>query len=385
MNLLLKLFNVKQLILVTLFLPITLLSSNCYADIIKSELHTFNVQAVAKGLSHPWSLAFLPNGDMLVTERIGQLRLIQNNKLVDQPIAGLPEIRQRGQGGLMDIALHADFASNQIIYLSYAGKAEGGFSTEVLRARLVDQQLLDVKVIFRALPKSSGGRHFGGRLLFSKDGHLFISLGDRGDRPRAQDLNDHAGSLIRIHEDGEIPSDNPLVGQELAKPEIYSYGHRNIQGLSQHPDNEEIWLHEHGPQGGDEINIVQSGSNYGWPEITYGVNYVVGTKIGIGTQKKGLEQPLYHWTPSIAPSGMTFYNGNEFPQWQDHLFVGSLKFGLLLRLVIKDHEVVHEERMLDKKYGRIRDVRQGLDGALYLLTDEKRGAILRLSNANKDQ
>lgn len=354
-----------------------------HADVIQSELHTFKIEKIASGLSHPWSLAFLPDGDMLVTERSGQLRLIQNNKLLTKPVSGLPDIYQQGQGGLMDVVLHPEFSDNQILYLSYTGKTSDGLGTEVMRARLVDQRLLDVKVIFRALPKSSGGRHFGGRLLFSSDGYLFITLGDRGDRPRAQRLDDHAGALIRIHENGEIPRDNPFIAKRASKQEIYSYGHRNIQGIVQHPHTNEIWIHEHGPQGGDEINLIKAGSNYGWPTITYGVNYVIGTKIGVGTHKKGLEQPLYFWTPSIAPSGMAFYTGNEFPHWKDQLFVGSLKFGLLLRLKIEGQKVVHEERMLANKYGRIRDVRQGPDGALYLLTDEKQGAVLRLSSAKK--
>lgn len=370
-------FKLKYLFL------IALLSLNAHADVIQSELHAFKIEKIASGLSHPWSLAFLPDGGMLVTERIGQLRIIQNNQLLTNPVSGLPDIYQQGQGGLMDVALHPEFSDNQILYLSFTAKTSDGLGTEVFRARLVDQQLLDVKVIFRALPKSMGGRHFGGRLLFSADGYLYITLGDRGDRARAQRLDDHAGSLIRIHADGQLPQDNPFVNQQTSKQEIYSYGHRNIQGIVQHPHTNQIWVHEHGPQGGDEINLIKVGSNYGWPIITYGVNYVIGTKIGVGTHKKGLEQPLYHWTPSIAPSGMTFYTGNEFPQWQDQLFVGSLKFGLLVRLKVDGQKVVHEERMLANKYGRIRDVRQGPDGALYLLTDQKQGAVLRLSSVNK--
>ena len=348
------------------------------AGVIQSELYDYEVETIANGLVHPWGMAFLPDGDILVTERPGRLRRISNGELLDQAIRGLPDISQRGQGGLLDVVLHPDFQLNQLIFLAYAGKSIRGYGTEVLRAKLVENELKDISIIFKALPKSLGGRHFGGRLLFSQDKKLFVTLGDRGDRPRAQDLTDHAGSLIRIKADGVVPADNPFVQTSNASADIYSYGHRNIQGITRKPGQNIIWTHEHGPQGGDEINIIQAGVNYGWPIITYGVNYGTGTKIGEGTHKKGLRQPLYHWTPSIAPSGMTFYTGQEFPKWQNNLFVGSLKFGLLVRLVIENQEIVHEERMLNHAYGRIRDVRQGPDGSLYLLTDEKQGSVLKL-------
>ena len=347
---------------------------------MQSELYKFEVQTVAQGLSHPWSLAFLPDNKILVSERPGRLRLIENEILIDQPVAGLPNIQQHGQGGLMDIALHPDFNENQFIYLAYTGKTLLGYGTEVLRARLVNRKLSEVKTIFKALPKSRGGRHFGGRLQFSNAGKLFITLGDRGKRPRAQKLNDHTGSLIRLNDDGSVPDDNPFINSKDAQPEIYSYGHRNIQGIALDPSRTTVWTHEHGPQGGDEINIIQAGLNYGWPVITYGVNYGIGTKIGEGTHKPGMQQPLYYWTPSIAPSGMTFYSGEKFPKWKNNLFVGSLKFGLLVRLVIENNKVVHEERMLNGEYGRIRDVRQSPDGTLYLLTDEKQGRVLKLQN-----
>ncbi len=350
------------------------------AGTVQSELHEFEVQTVAQELSHPWSLAFLPDNKILVSERPGRLRLIENEKLVKQPIAGLPDIRQHGQGGLMDIAVHPDFKNNRFIYLAYAGKTLRGYSTEVLRAELIDRELKNVTTIFEALPKSRGGRHFGGRLQFSSDGKLFIALGDRGNRSRAQDLNNHTGTLIRLNDDGSVPDDNPFFNVKDAKPEIYSYGHRNIQGITLGPDQTTVWTHEHGPQGGDEINIIQAGLNYGWPVITYGVNYGIGTKIGEGTHKPGMQQPLYYWDPSIAPSGMIFYSGENFPKWQNNLLVGSLKFGLLLRLVIENNKVVHEERMLNGEFGRIRDVRQSPDGTLYLLTDEKQGKVLKLRN-----
>lgn len=349
-----------------------------HAGIVQSELYIFEVKTVARGLAHPWSLAFLPDGNILVSERAGRLRLIRNSELLAEPIAGLPNIRQHGQGGLLDVAIHPDYKNNQLIYLAYAGKSLRGYGTEVLRAKLVDKKLENVTTIFKALPKSRGGQHFGGRLQFTNDGKLLITLGDRGDKPRAQDLSDHAGSMIRLNDDGSVPEDNPFILHKDAHAEIYSFGHRNIQGIALDPRQGMVWTHEHGPQGGDEINIIHAGLNYGWPVITYGVNYGTGTKIGEGSHKPGLEQPLYHWTPSIAPSGMTFYSGDKFPKWKNNLFVGSLKFGLLVRLVIENDKVVHEERMLNKKYGRIRDVRQGPDGALYLLTDEEQGSVLKL-------
>ena len=333
-------------------------------------------------MQHPWSLAFLPNKKILITERVGRLRLISNNKLQAKVIQGLPTIKQHGQGGLMDVAVHPNFINNQLVYLSYAGKNDNGYSTEVLRGRLNNYSLEDVEVIFKASPKSGGSRHFGGRLIFNNS-DLYITLGDRGDRPVAQQLHSHSGSLIRIKDNGDIPADNPYVNVKHALPEIYSYGHRNIQGIAIHPKTKSLWIHEHGPQGGDELNIIEPAANYGWPVITYGVNYVIGTKIGEGTHKKGMKQPIYQWTPSVAPSGMAFYSGDEFPQWQNNLLVGSLKFGLLIRLEIENGQVIHEERMLDGKYGRIRDVRIGPDGAIYLLTDEEDGALLRISNRAK--
>ena len=364
------------------FLLFVILSQGLHAGTIESELYKIEVGTLVRGLVHPWSMAFLPNGDMLVTERAGRLRLISEGQLLEEPVTGLPNIRQHGQGGLLDIALHPDFHENRTIYLAYAGKSLRGYGTEVLRAKLVSNKLENPTVIFKALPKSRGGRHFGSRLLFTHDKKLLITLGDRGERPRAQDLNDHAGSLIRINDDGSVPKDNPFLNDVNVRAEVYSYGHRNIQGIAKDSLSNDIWTHEHGPQGGDEINIIHKGANYGWPIITYGVNYGTGTKIGEGTHKKDLEQPLYYWVPSIAPSGMTFYTGDEFPQWKNNLLVGSLKFGLLVRLELKNGRIVHEERLLDRQYGRIRDVRQSPDGTLYLLTDEQQGAVLILRNVS---
>jgi glucose/arabinose dehydrogenase len=338
----------------------------------------FRVETVISGLEHPWGMAFLPDGRILVTERPGRLRIIANGKLNPTPVRGLPSITAVGQGGLLDIILHPHYEQNGWLYFSYVASGPGGMGTEVARARLDGTSLKDVQVLFRMQPKNHSSHHFGSRLVIDRDNYLYITLGERGERPRAQDLNDHGGSVIRLHDDGRAPADNPFVDRADAKPEIYSYGHRNPQGLTLNPQTGEVWENEHGPQGGDEINIIHKGRNYGWPIITYGVNYVIGTKIGEGTHKAGMEQPLYYWTPSIAPSGMTFYTGNKFPQWRNNLFVASLKFELLVRLELDGTRVTKEERLLEGKLGRIRDVQTGPDGYLYLLTDEDNGKLVRL-------
>jgi glucose/arabinose dehydrogenase len=356
-----------------------LLASSPESPRFGSERHDFVAETVADGLEHPWSVAFLPDGGFLVTERPGRLRLIGADGRVDpEPVAGLPQIAARGQGGLLDVALHPGFAGNGLVYFSYSEPGDGGVGSAVARGRLDGRRLADVEVLFRMTPKTGGGRHFGSRLVFDRDGYLFVTLGDRGERARAQHLDDHIGTLIRLHDDGRVPADNPFVGRDDALPEIYSYGHRNMQGAALHPQTDRLWTHEHGPQGGDEINLPEAGLNYGWPVITYGVNYVIGTQIGEGTKKAGMEQPLYQWTPSIAPSGMAFYTGDAFPRWQGDLFVGSLKFRQLVRLTLDDGRIVAEERMLDDALGRIRDVRQGPDGLLYLLTDADDGRLVRL-------
>ena len=346
---------------------------------IQTELQRIDYEILSAGLEHPWSLAFLPDGRMLVSERPGRLRLIAPDGGLDpRPIEGLPSIHQYGQGGLLDIALHPDFAHNQRVYFSYAERGPRGYGTAVAYGVLHDHRLNDVRIIFRLLPKTAKTYHFGSRLVFDHQGHLFVTLGERGGRMRAQDLSDTAGSLVRINDDGSIPPDNPFVGIPGARPEIYSYGHRNMQGAALHPVTGRLWTHEHGPQGGDELNIPQAGANYGWPIITYGTEYVSGLPIGEGTRKPGMEQPIYYWLPSIAPSGMAFYTGQRFPHWRGDLFVGSLKFGLLVRLRLNGECVIHEERMLAGDLGRIRDVRQGPDGLLYLLTDAEDGKLVRL-------
>jgi glucose/arabinose dehydrogenase len=350
-------------------------------QVIKTQEHDLRVVELISGLDHPWSLTFLPDGRMLVTERPGRLRVVKDGRLEAEPIAGLPSIVARGQGGLLDVALHPRFAENQRVYLSYVGPGEEGISTEVAHGKLVDGRLEDVQVIFRQMPKSDTGRHFGSRLVFDRDGYLYITLGDRGEGERAQRPDDHAGSVIRLYDDGRVPADNPFVGKEGWEKEKFTLGNRNIQGAALHPRTGELWTHEHGPQGGDEINIIRAGVNYGWPVITYGVNYVIGTPIGEGTHKLGMAQPLHYWVPSIAPSGMAFYTGDKFPKWRGDLFVGALNGRMLVRLRLDGEQVSSEERFLKNVVGRIRDVRQGPDGFLYLLTDESDGKVVRLEPA----
>jgi glucose/arabinose dehydrogenase len=336
------------------------------------------VTTVAKGLEHPWSLAFLPDGRMLVTEREGTLRYVTREGALSDPISGVPAVHAEGQGGLLDVVLDPAFAENSVIYLSYAEPApEGTNGTAVARARLDGGQLAGLEVIFRQRPKFKGHHHFGSRLVFARDGSLFVTTGERNsERDKSQDLGTHLGKVIRITPDGGVPPDNPLVGREGALPEIWSWGHRNIQGAALHPATGALWIHEHGPRGGDEINIAAAGKNYGWPVITYGREYS-GPAIGEGTAKAGMEQPIHYWVPSIAPSGMAFHDGRGYPAWKGQLFVGALAAAQLVRLeVTPEGEVAKEERIAIGK--RVRDVREGPDGALYLLTDEDAGEILRV-------
>ncbi|MGH8620769.1 MAG: PQQ-dependent sugar dehydrogenase [Burkholderiales bacterium] len=363
-------------------LAATLVVAPAAGQTIATQEHAIRVVKVTEGLEHPWSLAFLPDGRMLVTERPGRLRIVSSDgKLDAQPVTGLPPVAAHGQGGLMDVALHPDFARNNLVYVSYAARGEGGFSTEVARGRLSGRRLGDVQVIFRQLPKSGEGRHFGSRLVFDREGILYITLGDRGEMERAQKPDDHAGSVIRLHDDGRVPKDNPFVGRPGWKPEKYTLGNRNIQGAALHPRTGLLWTHEHGPQGGDEVNVIRAGVNYGWPVITYGVQYVIGTRIGEGTHKPGMAQPIHYWVPSIAPSGMAFYTGDRFARWRGDLFVGALRDRMLVRLKLDGEKVIGEERILKDVLGRIRDVRNGPDGLLYLLTDEPRGILARLEPA----
>jgi glucose/arabinose dehydrogenase len=361
-----------------LFLVVLLASASAFAQTYKSDEHSFSVVQVVKGLEQPWSLAFLPDGRMLVTEKAGRLRMISNGKLEPQPVAGLPRVTVHGQGGLHDVVLHPDFSRNSLVYLAYAARGEDGVGTELARGRLADGRLEDVQVLFRQSPKGRTGNHFGGRIVFDRAGYVYLTLGDRGEMPRAQRPDDHAGSVIRLHDDGRVPDDNPFVGKPGWKPEKFDLGHRNQQGAALHPQTGVLWTHEHGPQGGDEVNIIRAGANYGWPVITYGVNYGTGTKIGEGTAKPGMEQPIHYWVPSIAPSGMAFYTGDRFPRWKGNLFVGALRDQMLVRLQLDGAKVVKEERLLKNVLGRVRDVRVGPDGLIYLLTDESNGVLARL-------
>lgn len=349
------------------------------AQTIRSDKHDFRVVKLASGLEHPWSLAFVPGGSILITERAGRLRLFRDGKLAPEPIKGIPKVVASGQGGLFDVVLHPSYSRNRHVYLSYAARGKGGVHTRVTRFRYiaVRHELVDGKTILDAGPKAFGGRHFGGRMAFDEAGHLYISLGDRGTMSRAQDLSDHSGSVIRLMDDGAVPPDNPFVGRSGMRPEIYSYGHRNPQGMARHPHTGAIWTHEHGAQGGDEINIIRKGRNYGWPVITHGIDYD-GSKIGIGKAAPGMEQPLYFWVPSIAPSGMAFHTGGKFPKWRNSLFVGALRGQLLARLELDGDRVVKEERLLKDRLGRIRDVRTGPDGLVYLTIDDDDGSLVRL-------
>jgi glucose/arabinose dehydrogenase len=340
------------------------------------------ITPVATGLQHPWGLAFLPDGRMLVTERPGRLRYVSADGKLSEPVAGVPAVHAVNQGGLLDVALDPGFATNSTIYLSFAERGEGDENgTAVARARLDGTRLADVAVIYRQQPKFASGHHFGSRLVFAKDGTLFVTQGDRNKfREGVQDLATDIGKVVRIRTDGSIPADNPFVGREGVRPEIWSYGHRNIQGAALHPATGELWTHEHGPRGGDEINVTRAGLNYGWPVITYGREYH-GPAIGEGTAKAGMEQPLHYWVPSIGPSGMAFHDGRGYPQWKGQLFVGALAAKQLVRLELDgDGRVRREERIAIDE--RVRDVREGPDGALYLLTDEDAGRLLRVVPAD---
>lgn len=361
-------------------LVLTLFSTLAVAEpaFIATQQGNVKIDTVATDLAHPWGISVLPDGRLLVTERDGRLRYIDKSGKTSAPISGLPAIVVAGQGGLLDVLLDKDFASNQLIYLSYAEPgADDTNSTAVAKARLDGQTLKDFKVIFSQTPKFDSKYHFGGRLVQQADGNLFVTTGDRGNQREAvQNLTTLIGKVAHITPDGGAAPGNPFAQDKTAQPLIWSYGHRNIQGATLDHTGR-LWTHEHGPQGGDEINITLAGKNYGWPLITYGEEYGGGV-IGV-TSKPGLEQPLHYWVPSIAPSGMLFYQGAMFSKWQHNLFVGSLKFGQLVRLEIKDDKVVHEERI--RIGARIRDVEVAPDGAIYLLTDEDKGAVLRLTPA----
>jgi glucose/arabinose dehydrogenase len=328
---------------------------------------------------NPWSIAFLPGGDMLVTERPGRLRIIRNGKLLPDPVAGLPAVLAQGQGGLLDVVPHPNFATNRLLYLSFSKPyADGpGATTAVARGRFENDRLTGVEEIFVAVTRGAG--HYGSRLAFDRDGFLFITVGDRQAPPSgnleahpAQDITNHHGTINRLHDDGRVPADNPFVARPGARPEIWSYGHRNPQGLAIHPETGDIWSTEHGPQGGDELNVIRAGANYGWPVIGFGVNYRSGAAIHSGTHREGMEQPTHIWVPSIGVSGLLVYTGDKFPEWRGNIFAGGMVGEQLARLEIDGTRVVREET-IGTGLGRIRDVRQGPDGYIYLAIDHNRG------------
>ena len=345
------------------------------SDRIASDQASFRLVQVTNGLRNPWGMAFLPDGGILITERPGRLRIWRDGSL--STISGLPEIYASGQGGLLDIAVHPDFEKNRWVYFTYSVSDSGGSATALYRARLEGTALRGGEELYR-MTRFTGTRvHFGSRIVFAPDGSLYMSIGDRGDRSRAQRLDDAAGSTLRFNDDGSIPEDNPFAGRRGALPEIYSYGHRNAQGMAVHPETGRVWQHEHGPRGGDEVNIVKPGANYGWPTVSFGEEYRGGS-IGAGTEAPGIEPPLIHWTPSIAPSGMSFYTGDLFPEWKGDLFVGALAGKHLRRLELSGERVIAQEILLSDEIGRIRDVRQDPEGHLWLLTDASNGGLYRL-------
>ncbi|MDA9690231.1 PQQ-dependent sugar dehydrogenase [Betaproteobacteria bacterium] len=372
---------------------VALVVNNLFADenklikIIKTKLYALEAETLLTGLKHPWCIAFLPDGSFFITEREGRLILVDNSFRTKKNISldSIP-IYATGQGGLFDVAIDKNFHENSYVYISYNGKSGNGrWGTELMRAKFLNDRLSDITVLFKMQPKSRSNHHFGGRILLNKQDELFLTLGDRGKKEEAQLLSSHHGTIVRMNTNETIPKNTPLEAQkqQFTKfSEIFSFGHRNVQGIAIHPVTSEIWAHEHGPQGGDELNLIQSGKNYGWPVITYGVNYIIGTKIGEGTKKKGMEQPIFTWIPSIGTSGLTFISGNTFKKWDNNLLIGGLKNGHLVRVALKENRILEYEEIFQNRFGRIRDVRIGKDGNIYLLTDERNGKLIRLSLVN---
>src|SRR4051812_5705838 len=332
------------------------------------------------GLVQPWSMAFLPDGRMLITERPGRLRMFANGKLDPTPLSGVPKVAETGQGGLLDVCLHPNFAGNRVLYLSYSAEGTGGNATTVARAELVDGGLRGVTIIFEALPRASGGLHFGSRIVFDRAGQMYVSTGERYTKPRAQNLADLGGKVVRLNDDGSVPPDNPFVGRAGARPEIFTSGHRNPQGLAMHPVTGRLWEVEHGPRGGDELNLLKAGANYGWPLATHGIDYN-GSIISPNKSLPGMEDPLRVWTPSISPCGLCFYTGSAFPGWKGSLFTGGLSADALFRIELDGERYVDEDRLIEGRLPYIRDVRQGPDGLIYLVTHSDDGGLFRLEPA----
>jgi aldose sugar dehydrogenase len=355
--------------------------------LFRSALHDYRVVTVADGLVQPWAIAFLPDGDVLITERPGRLRVMRQGKLLPDAVDGVPKVFHSSQGGLLEVVPHPNFTSNRLIYLSFSkpGATDSQATTALVRGRFDGTRLTNVEPLFEAI--AQGRNHFSGKIAFDRNGYLFLTLGDRQVAPEgnleahpAQDLSNHHGKIIRLHDDGRVPSDNPFVSRTGARPEIWSYGHRNVQGLAIHPETGDIWTNEHGPQGGDELNRIQPTRNYGWPVIGFGVNYQTGLAIHAGTQREGMEQPAHVWVPSIGISGLMIYTGNRFPEWRGNLFMGGMARHRLVRLTLDGQRVVNEETLVPQM-GRIRDVRQGPEGGIYLVTDNREGKptpILRM-------
>ena len=361
------------------------------SDAMRSTYHDYRVVTVADGLVQPWSIAFLPGGDMLVTERPGRLRIIRDGELLAEPVPGVPEVLARGQGGMLEVLPHPEFESNRLVYLSYSKPVGDGSeaTTAVIRGTLENDRFTQTDEIFEAVSRGAG--HYGCKLAFDADGYLWLTVGDRQVPPRgdlhahpAQDVSNHHGVVVRLHDDGRVPEDNPFVGRDGARPETWSYGHRNPQGLAVHPETDAIWITEHGPRGGDEVNVPDAGRNYGWPVIGYGVNYRGGTTIHEATHAEGMEQPVHVWVPSIGTSGLMFYTGDKFPHWQGTLFAGGLSGQRLERLTVEDGQVTSVETLL-RGMGRVRDVRQGPDGYIYVAISSREGGegspIVRLEPA----
>ena len=355
------------------FLP----AAGCADDqTLDTETGKIKVETVAEGLNHPWGMAFLPDGRLLVTERAGGLRIMSTDGTLSEPLSGVPEVVPKGQGGLLDVALDPNFADTKLVYLSYAEPGKGGAGTAVARGRLEGNDLKDVQVIFRQMPKVSGGNHFGGRLAFTPDSKLFVTLGERFKSEPAQDLTNHLGKIVRINSDGSVPPDNPFISQTDAQPEIWSYGHRNVEGAAIHPETGKLWEVEFGPRGGDELNIPAAGANYGWPVVSWGTHYD-GKDIPNPPTHPEFSDAVRHWTPVISPSGITFYTADAIPGWKHNLLIAGLSSQAIIRLSLDGETVTGEERI--PMGARIRDVEQGPDGAVYALTDDGDGAVLRLS------
>ncbi len=349
-------------------------------QVLRSSKGSYSLRMLTLDLEQPWGMAFLPDGRLLITERPGRLRIFANGRLERAPVGGLPKVYARGQGGLLDVCLHPDFARNARLYLTYSGEGEGGAATVMARAEFRNNALVGVQPIFEALPRTSGGLHFGSRVVFDRAGLLYVTCGERYQMQRAQNLADLGGKVVRLRDDGTVPPDNPFVGREGARPEIFTYGHRNPQGMAMHPGTGRIWLVEHGPRGGDELNLLKAGANYGWPRATHGIDYS-GSTISPNKSLPGMEDPVRVWVPSISPSGLAFYTGDRFPGWKGSVFTGALSDNALIRIELDGDRYVGEERLLVDLLPYIRDVRQGPDGLLYVVTHTDSGGLYRLEPA----